>query len=373
MEEGTFTPTTEGAPQGGVLSPLLANVALHGMEAMLVRAFKAKEGIPTLVRYADDLVVLHPTKAGVEKARHLLEDWLKEVGLELKPSKTRLTHTLEGAAGFDFLGFHVRQYPVGRTHSGKDVHGNPLGFKTLIMPSKEAVEGHLADLGRIVHEHQAAAQVALIEALNPVIQGWTNYHRTQVAKHTFSTCDSRLYSMLSHWAQFRHPNKRRNWITGKYWGINRGEGWQFMTQEGSVLKQHKSTSIRRHVKVKGAASPYDGNLLYWAQRLKDHPLTNSRTGYLLRLQHGRCALCGLFFKDGELLETDHIIPRHLGGDDRLMNLQLLHRHCHDQKTAKLDAVMAQAMNQGINDNDSLTEEPCEAKVSRTVLERGRGK
>jgi RNA-directed DNA polymerase len=134
-----------------------------------------------------------------------------------------------------------------------------------------------------------------------------------------------------------------------YWAIDQGEGWTFKAQDGSTLKKHDATPIKRHVKVKGAASPYDGNLIYWAKRLKDHPLVNSKVGYLLKLQQGRCAFCGLYLKDGDMLEIDHIIPCHLGGDNRLMNLQLLHRHCHDQKTAKLDAALAESMAQGIHD------------------------
>jgi RNA-directed DNA polymerase len=122
--------------------------------------------------------------------------------------------------------------------------------------------------------------------------------------------------------------------------VNQGEGWTFQAQDGSRLASHAATPIKRHVKVKHTASPYDGNLVYWAQRLKDHPLTGTRTGILLKHQKGQCAYCGLYFKPGDLLEIDHVIPRRLGGDDRLMNLQVLHRHCHDQKTARLDAALA---------------------------------
>ena len=104
----------------------------------------------------------------------------------------------------------------------------------------------------------------------------------------------------------------------------------------------------------------------FAQRLKDHPLVSSKVGYLLKLQHGRCASCGLYFKDGDLVEADHIIPRHLGGDNRLMNLQLLHRHCHDQKTAQDGSNQAQ-MSPGITDNDHLTQEPDDGKLSCPVL------
>jgi len=348
MESQEFSPTQEGTPQGGVISPLLANIALHGMETAVRKAYLTKDQ-PALVRYADDFVVLHSTLAGVEKAKQMMETWLQGIGLELKPSKTRITHTLgmsQEKGGFDFLGFNIRQYRVGKTHTVQNGHGKPLGFKTLTKPSKEAIKRHIAEMGKIVRDQQAAPQEALLMALNPVISGWANYHRTGVAKQIFSYCDHRLYGMLQHWGRSRHPNKTAGWVARKYWGLNQGQGWTFRTQDGVVLRDHAATSIRRHVKVKGAASPYDGKIAYWAQRLKDHPLTNSRTGYLLKLQHGRCAFCGLYLKDGELLEVDHIIPQRLGGDDRLMNLQLLHRHCHDQKTAQDGSYQARA-SQGI--------------------------
>src|SRR5215472_5765856 len=135
------------------------------------------------------------------------------------------------------------------------------------------------------------------------------------------------------------------------------------------MPKHPSDATRR---CKEQQVPTTVTCFDFAKRLKKHPLTDTRTGYLLQLQKGCCAFCGLYFKHGDLLETDHIIPRRLGGDDRLMNLQLLHRHCHDQKTAQ-DGSNQARMSQGISDNDCLIEEPCDAKVSCTDLERGRGK
>jgi RNA-directed DNA polymerase len=143
VDNGVFEPTTSGTPQGGVISPLLANIALHGLETHVMQAFTYREGKPNFVRYADDFVVFHPTEEGVKRAKAVLETWLEDIGLELKPSKTRITHTLrpyQGVVGCDFLGWTVRQFPVGKTHTGKAGHyGPPLGFKTLIRPSKEAV------------------------------------------------------------------------------------------------------------------------------------------------------------------------------------------------------------------------------------------
>ena len=140
-----------------------------------------------------------------------------------------------------------------------------------------------------------------------------------------------------------------------------------IAQDGNVLKKHAAIPIKRHVKVQGTASPYDGNLLYWVKRLKDHPLLNSRVAALLKTQHGMCAGCGRYFTEGSLMEIDHIIPRSQGGSDRYWNLQLLHRHCHDLKTTKDGST---ARGQGIHDKDHLIEEPCATKAASTVLKGG---
>ncbi|HET8636470.1 MAG TPA: group II intron reverse transcriptase/maturase, partial [Acidobacteriaceae bacterium] len=210
MDAGVFTSTEEGTPQGGVISPLLANIALHGMEAAIQNAYTVREGKPTLIRYADDFVILHSTHAGIEKAKDVIEPWLQTIGLELKPSKTRIAHTLyplQGEPGFDFLGMTIRQYPVGPAHSGRDTYGRLLGFKTLIKPSEDAIKRHVRALGQVVRKHQTAPQAALIEHLNPVIHGWATYYRTVVAKDSYARCDDWLYSKLRYWARRRHRNK----------------------------------------------------------------------------------------------------------------------------------------------------------------------
>jgi RNA-directed DNA polymerase len=337
IELGELAPTEEGTPQGGVISPLLANIALHGLETAIVSAYVTREK-PQVIRYADDFVILHPTEAGIVKARQIAEAWLKDMGLELKPSKTTITHTLnryEGKVGFNFLGFNVRQFAQGKTHVGRKPgpNGEPLGFKTIITPSRESVKRHVVKMAEIVRTMKAGTQEELIKRLNPVIGGWANYFRTVVAKETYAECDSHLYYILKAWAHQRHPNKAGRWVMGKYWRVDQGQGWKFATPEVQ-LKMHRQTLIRRHEKVTGTASPFDGKLFYWVRRLKDHPLTNNRLGYLLKVQQGKCAWCGLYFMDGDLIEVDHIIPRQLGGDNRSTNLQALHRHCHDQKTAQ---------------------------------------
>lgn len=333
LDGNVFVETTSGTPQGGVISPLLANIALHGMETAITQAYPSDQQ-PHVVRYADDFVVLHPTEEGVQKAQARAAAWLADMGLEMKASKTRIAHTLypiNGQAGFNFLGFTIRQFPMGKSQTGKDGHGKPLGFKTLIKPSQEKVKEHLRALGRTVHALKAASQEQVIGALNPQIVGWSHYYRTVVAKETFDDCDSTLYHILRSWARRRHPNKNMHWIMGKYWAVDNHEGWKFKAATGYVLKRHTATPITRHIKVRGKASPYDGNLIYWAQRLRAHPLMHSTVGKLLYAQHGQCAWCGLYFRDGDLLEIDHIRPSSQGGKNEWHNLRVIHRHCHDQR------------------------------------------
>lgn len=345
MDQGQWFATSAGTPQGGVISPLLANIALHGMEERIKQAFPrwdAKRGghcqPPHLIRYADDLVVLHADLTIVQKCQQMLSEWLTPIGLTLHPSKTRITHTLhrhEGKLGFDFLGFTVRQFPAGKYHTAHNAYGTPLGFKTLIQPSQTSIKRHQEKLKQIIQRHQSATQLQLISALNPVIIGWSNYFSTVVSSDAYQWLDHWLYLQLKDWATHRHPRKNQRWIANKYWLIDRGEGWTFATvSQDSVqrLAVHNHTVIKRHIKVQSTRSPFDADWLYWSIRMGRHPQVNQRVASLLKRQKGICPLCRLFFKDGDLLEIDHIIPRLKGGKDELNNLQLLHRHCHDVKS-----------------------------------------
>jgi RNA-directed DNA polymerase len=351
MDGLDFSPTLAGTPQGGVVSPLLMNIALHGMEEALVNAYRgekktlsARQGTPKLISYADDFVVLHAEAVEVLKAQQLIAMWLQGIGLELKPSKTRLSHTLneyQGNVGFNFLGFSIRQYPVGRTHTGTTSNGKPLGFKTLIKPSKEGVQRHLQALKKILQRSQSLSQEELIDQLNPVIYGWTLYYRTVVSKKQFTVCDYLLTRMLWQKMTRKHPKKSAKWVKEQYWRTVKGNTWTFATPDESTrqtLRWHAATPIQRHIKVKGQASPFDGNLLYWAKRLKDHPLTKTTLGKLLQKQQGKCRWCELLFWDQDQIEIDHITPKSEGGGEELSNKFALHRHCHDQRHAKHDRV-----------------------------------
>ena len=234
MDGNHFQATPTGAAQGSVISPLLANIALHGLEVDLQKAFKGAQR-PRLIRYADDLVVLHKDLAVVQASQQFLSQWLAGMGLELKPSKTRITHTLvphKGQVGFDFLGYEVRQYQVGKTHSKQ-------GFKTIIKPSKEAQIRHSRRIREVVKAHKAAPQGVLIDRLNPIVRGWANYYSNACSKAIFAAMDNLLYLKLRAWSRRRHPNKNRHWIAHKYWLIGTSKGWVFAS---GIINIQKSCS-----------------------------------------------------------------------------------------------------------------------------------
>lgn len=369
MEDGKLFPTESGTIQGGNISPLLSNIALHGLETTIIKKFPSNHRRrfrpPQVIRYGDDLVVLHQDLEIIEQCQEVTSEWLKEMGLKLRLSKTRISHTLKAIdekPGFDFLGFNIRQYPVGKTRSGNLSRGRKLGFKTLIKPSKAAMQGHVEKLRKTIKRDKHADQERLIKTLNPIIIGWSNYYSHVVSKKTFQNIKDTTYAMLRGWAVYRHPKKNKGWITSKYWRVNDGKGWIFQPDNSGIqLYHHHQTPIKRYVKVKGSRSMYDGDWIYWSKRLGRHPGVKPRMSKLLREQQGKCQECGLYFMDGEELETDHIIPRKRGGSDAINNRQLLHKHCHHRKTARDKA-------EGAYDKRQVAEEPDERKrcaVSRT--------
>jgi RNA-directed DNA polymerase len=209
---------------------------------------------PVVVRYADDFVVMHNDLAVIERCQQLASQWLAGIGLELKPSKTRISHTLnerEGNIGFNFLGFTVRQFPVGKTHENK----LRTGFKTIIRPSKEAQQRHLADLADVLRRHQQLPMEALIYHLNPKIRGWAAYNARQVSKQVFGRLDHLLYLKLKTWAERRHPTKSNSWVRNHYWHTRGDRNWVFGPRIGSPLALHAETPIQLHVKVQGDRSP----------------------------------------------------------------------------------------------------------------------
>jgi RNA-directed DNA polymerase len=338
MDDGKLFPTEEGVPQGGTISPLLANIALHGLETFIVKKFPRndKRRAPLVVRYADDLVVFHADLQVIEECQLSISEWLRGMGLELKPSKTRITHTLtvaDGKPGFDFLGFHIRQFLVGKTKTGMNGHGGPLGFKTIIKPSKAAIQRHVRKLRATVRTYRHMDQRRLIRGLNPVIMGWTGYYRSVSSKKCFGGLSYVLFRMLWSWGKWRHPKKSKRWIKDKYWRLNEHRAFR-PRNHALKLHQHHETAIRRHVKVQNIRSPYDGDWVYWSTRMGRSPEVSRKVASLLKRQRGRCPECQLFFQYGDALEVGHIVPRALGGAVAYYNQQLLHCHCHDSKSAR---------------------------------------
>ena len=356
MDGLELKPTDCGTPQGGTISPLLANIALHGMENViktLARNFDMKDNrgkqqgrrdkqkSVNIIRYADDFVIFHEDINTLNKCIEVITQWLNDIGLELKPSKTRITHTLNNykreKAGFDFLGFNVRQFKTGKYNCGKNRKGL-LGFKTIITPSKEAQKRHYKKLAEIIDRNKGQSQLTLISKLNPIIRGWCNYYATVVSKKVFVRLVHILIWKLLKWGIKRHRKKGMKWVKNKYFHNIGGRNWVFASRTRdspfpTYLISHSDTEIKRFVKVKGDASPYDGNLVYWSTRRGKHPEMPTRTAFLLKKQKGKCNWCELYLRDGDVIELDHIIPKSKGGKDEYKNWQLLHRHCHDKKTS----------------------------------------
>lgn len=323
LDKGVFQQNDKGTPQGGVISPLLANVALHGMENLV----KSIDKNAYLVRYADDFVVLHNELKIIEQCKATIQKWLEGIGLELKTSKTKIVNTLntleEKSPGFDFLGFNVRQYKTSKNNSGK----RRKGFKTLIKPSKNSIQKHKDRIKEVVNKGKSKPQMALIKELNPIIRGWSNYYSTKVSSKTFKYLTHFTVQSLMKWARRRHPKKGLHWVYRKYFGTKDSYQWTFMKEQSRLLR-HSETKIKKWVKVTRDRSPYDGDWVYWSTRRGRHPEIKSKIANLLNQQKGKCPHCGLRFKLEDLMEIHHISKNH--HNNKWENLILLHRHCHDQ-------------------------------------------
>jgi RNA-directed DNA polymerase len=287
VERGRFAATERGSPQGGVISPALFNVALHGMEqAAGVRYYatgrdagSAREHSPVLVRYADDFVVMCHSREQAEQVKQRLAAWLRPRGLAFNEDKTRIVHA---EAGFDFLGFNVRRY-----------HG-----KLLIKPSTAAIRRIRERLRTEMRALRGANVGAVLHAINPIVRGWSAYYRTVVSSEVFTQLDNHMWRLAYKWAKRRHPNKPKHWIVDRYFGRfnkTRQDRWVFGDRDsGAYLLKFAWTKIVRHQLVNGTASPDDPALVdYWAARRRKAtpPPVDTTTLRQLRSQHGRCPHC----------------------------------------------------------------------------------
>ena len=328
VHQGRLSPTEEGTPQGGIISPTLANMCLNGLETDLkvhldaqygkVKAAKLKVNV---IRYADDFVITGSSQELLEtEIRPWIEAFLAQRGLRLSPEKTKVIHMDEG---FDFLGWNFRKYKG----------------KLLIKPSKKNTQTFYRKVKEIMRTHTSVKQEALIAKLNPVLRGWAQYHQPVVAKETFSRVDSLINWRLVRWAKRRHPNKSWSWCKRRYWQrINdRGEfAATVKTAEGSrtwKLLKLADTAIVRHEKIKGDYNPFDPAWEVYGEKLRTKRMLKSmayqyETSMLFIQQDGRCALCTepLDYQSG--WHDHHIVRRVDGGSDAMNNRVLLHPVCH---------------------------------------------
>jgi RNA-directed DNA polymerase len=326
VEDEMLHPTEAGVPQGGVISPLLLNVALHGMEQVLGTSYTPKgvlRGPYALVRYADDFAVFSPTQEAAVEAQRRLSAWLGTRGLRLSDEKTHIRHLRDG---FNFLGFTIRHYPTPQSSRS--------GYKLLIKPSQASIQQIKGKLKGLWRTHVGSPTVALINAMNPVIRGWSSYFRTGVSKEVFTELDRFMYERAQRYMKRRHPRKSGWWRTQKYWGqtLGRQDRWVFQDKERhGTLRKFAWTKIVRHRLVPTTYAPDDPTLQdYWRQRRSRAQATAGRAGQLARRQQGLCPVCHQALDNHEELHVHHVVPKKHGGTDDLANLRLVHHNCHRQ-------------------------------------------
>ena len=352
MEEFVETPreSVMGTPQGGVISPLLANIALHGLEEHLksmvsartflkphpdaARGRQAKQKALGVIRYADDFVIIHRNPEIMELVIQETKVWLTSVGLEISEEKSKLRWANQS---FVFLGFQI----ILVKRNGK--------IRVKITPSKDSVKRLSEKTRSIIQANKSASSYSLIFLLRPVLIGWANYYRYCECKETFKQVDNIVYQQLRAWVLRRAVRKGRIDTMEKYFRQNREYKFQTRTYRANWIFSGNRVSKRgipvnaylpkiswvsseSFVKIKESSSVYDGDHLYWAKRNPRYSSLSTRVCNLLRRQDGKCALCQKAFVTGEPMEVDHRIPRSQGGPDQYTNLQLLHRYCHVQKT-----------------------------------------
>lgn len=328
--KGQLQATETGTPQGGIISPTLANVALNGLESQLAGHLTAKLGVAKakalkvhVVRYADDFVITGVSKETLEgEVKPWVEAFLAERGLLLSAEKTRIVTLAEG---FDFLGWSFRKY------SGT----------LLIKPSKKNVQAFYRKVKEAISTHKTARQEDLIRLLNPILRGWANYHSPVVAKATFSRMEHLIFKVIWRWSRRRHPRKNLAWVRKKYFPPNEDGNWMFATtvtkDDGrkirAVLHSLSATPIRRHIKVKGSYNPFDpADELYGEKLRQGRMLCNMRHRQqwiaLYRSQHGLCQVCKGAITRETGWHDHHIEHRVRGGSNALINRVLLHPFCH---------------------------------------------
>jgi len=357
--EGIFENTVAGTPQGGIISPLLSNIALNGMEKTIgdwaeTQRLYLPNGKPVsknrrrksinLVRYADDFVIMNHSLAVIGKSEVVISKFLAERGLVLSEAKTKIIHTRKThnnlKPGFEFLGFKIKHFDTIK-HSAKNNRGVNIGFRLIIFPNTSSRAKHFRTIDEILRRYKYARQPWIISKLNPIVIGWTNYFRfshfltTKIA----GAMEHILFLKLLHWGK-RYLNSRNKTTKPyeKYWHkIDGRRQFAFRDRNGKyhTISQYRKTakgnSLVKYVKVKDAVSVYNGDLKYWSRRSITPSLKTKTREKLLKRQDYKCSICGNYFMPNDIIETDHITPIYRKGAHKISNLQLLHAICHDKK------------------------------------------
>lgn len=346
MEEGMLYPTEEGTPQGGIISPVLANMTLDGLERELSVKFpRTKTGNTpkvNLVRYADDFVITAKSKELLEEeVLPLVRNFMTKRGLELSPDKTRITHIEDG---FDFLGQNIRKYKG----------------KFIIKPSKKNLKAVLDKIRKDVKANKATTAGHLITQLNPIIRGWANYHQHICSKDTFHYMDFALFKSLWQWAKRRHPEKGARWIKRKYFASVGNRNWVFTGEiydstgktKRVYLRVASHVQIKRHAKIKGDANPYDPTWeSYFEHRIGIKAANNlqgrAKLLSLWKSQNGICPVCKNKITEITGWHSHHIVWKSKGGNDTLANRVLLHPNCHNQVHSQKLSVVKPRSEKGV--------------------------
>ncbi|MFI3249937.1 MAG: group II intron reverse transcriptase/maturase [Eubacteriales bacterium] len=314
-------PTEDGTPQGGVISPILANMALDGIEKVLSDRFHVNKlgnidlrfknaHKVNLIRYADDFIVTAKTKEIAEEAQELIREFLQSRGLELSEEKTLITHIDEG---FDMLGWTFRKFKG----------------KLIIKPSKKSIDSFVAGLSEtVLGKGKAWTQDLLIEKLNQQIRGWTNYHQSVCASDAFHHVDFVLYNILRRWVKRRHPHKGKWWISTNYWHRRGTRAWVFCTENKELLLA-SHVPVVRHNKIRMEANPYL-HPEYFAERKFNHGMKrlSGRFKTIWRNQNGCCHHCKQPMAISDEKEIFFLVPKAKGGLETVMNMAYVHQSCN---------------------------------------------
>lgn len=341
-----------GTPQGGVISPLLSNIALHGLEEFVHSRYNSINKVPGeitydkkyigFVRYADDLCFFHPLFEVTLRIKGLVSEFLSGIGLELNEKKTKIRHSLKTIEyngekikpGLTYLGaFFIltksRKSPnvrIGSRTKERTFH------KLRSFPSNENILSHIDDMRTIIKKFRGVSQGILIKQLAPIINGWSNYYQYIHNKDAFNYCDTKVFHMLVKWCYKRHPNLGKKKSMEKYFVRHKKVKWVFGFHDQGIypkvlpFHRNRKTGSYSFSKVRGDYSPFDPDQVNKVERFK----INDTGKKLFKRQNAVCKWCLYPFNPSDKLEIHHTLYKGHPQREYFKYIWLVHLHCHDQ-------------------------------------------